>query len=325
MKNSLIFTFVRYSENSMVASVRIARFLSGMLDVPVVDQTNIDKYLDKKLDTLIIMNGAYAFCKCLPELAELITTARRIVWVQNDYTIIPPKMQTDATSPFRAAWPKRLAKGLSPPVFWSTCDEYSKLKGNSYVNWNALTFDERFNAKKISAIRMNADDDLLYYGSFRNGTGKSSRLAAFDRYFANPTVKTVVSSPSDKFKDRYTHKLVTHIGPIENVPGMIWEYGMGLYIEDRKSSENFHSPANRFYEMLSAGLPMVFQPECGTMLRRAGYDPTPYVAENARSMMKLMDRREFIGREQREKWASDPHKFRRTLLAQINDALEKLK
>jgi hypothetical protein len=97
-------------------------------------------------------------------------------------------------------------------------------------------------------------------------------------------------------------------------------HGLGLYIEDRKSSEEFHSPANRFYEMLSAGLPMVFMPESGSMMRKAGFNPEPYSVSNQRDVKRMMAQREDIGKKQREEWVLDPKMFRDVLGRQFTAA-----
>lgn len=305
---NIVFSFVRVSDNSMVASVRIARYVAAYLQSPIVDQTNIGEWTapGTKLDALVIINGAYGFCKCLPELAMLVGKARRIIWVQNDYSIVPPKTDSAGVSPFRAAFRERHQAGLPDMDFWSTCSEWALRKGSSYVNWNMLTFDTSYDPRVVASRRKKATDTLLYYGSYRDGSGKSSRVPLFDRYFKSPVANTVISSPVDRFALRYPE--CEHVGAIrENFYEDLGTHGLGLYIEDRKSSENFHSPANRFYEMLSAGLPMVFQPECGGMLRQAGFDPSPYVVEKARDIQRMMKNREDIGREQREKWISDYH------------------
>jgi len=316
MRNSAIFSFVRVSDNSMVASVRIARFLEQYLDAPLIWTKDIGDH--DKLDTLVIVNGAYGFSPCLSELARAILGARRVVWVQNDYTIIPPKDNGDATSPFRKAFITRRERGDVPVSFWSTCHKWSERPGSYYVNWNMLTFDENYDEKTIRNRRKSAGHSLFYYGSFRDGSGKSSRVPLFDRYFREPKVPTVISSPVDKFANRYPK--CAHLGAItENFYDALGTKGLGLYIEDRKSSEEFHSPANRFYEMLSAGLPMVFSPECGSMLRKAGYDPEPYALHAGGDLKRYMASREDIGQEQRARWANliDP---RAALMAQIDDA-----
>jgi hypothetical protein len=321
VRNAAIFSFVKVSDNSMVASVRIARWLHEFLDAPLIWDEGIGECKD--LGVLVIVNGAYGFSKCLEPLSRAILGAERIVWVQNDYTIIPPKDEGDAQSPFRRAFVTRKERGDRPVSFWSTCHKWSERPGSSYVNWNALTFDPSYDLKVIARRRKSANDQLFYYGSFRDGSGKSSRVPLFDRYFKDPKVPTKVSSPVKKFEERYPG--IVPMGAItENFYEALGTKGLGLYIEDRKSSEEFHSPANRFYEMLSAGLPMVFAPECGTMLRKAGYNPEPYVVRNAREVEGFMRKREEIGAQQRAEWIPDKLHFRDTLINQVCAAREAL-
>jgi hypothetical protein len=313
-----IFSFVRLSENSMVASVRIAYWLQKQLDCPMTWQGDI---ADMKLDTLVIVNGAYGFSKFLEPLGKAIQAAKNVVWVQNDYTIIPPRTDGDAQSPFRRAFVQRKMDGKNDTVFWSTCEKWYSRKGSHYVNWNQLTFDESYDEKVIAKRRKASTDTLFYYGSFRDGSGKSSRVPTFDRYFCAPFAKTVVSSPVDKF-ERYPS--ISTVGAItQDFYACLGSHGLGLYIEDRKSSEEFHSPANRFYEMLSAGLPMVFQPECGSMMRKAGFNPEPYYVGKASDVKKFMERREEIGKEQRAAWINGaPRFFRKNLEKQLTTARE---
>lgn len=322
MRNAKMFSFVKLSENSMVASVRIARWLSEYLAVPVVDDSSITE--GKPLDTLIIVNGAYGFSKHLAPLGQAIENAARVVWVQNDYTIIPPRDDGNAESPFRKAFVNRKSRGLKPTMFWSTCDKWASRPGSTYVNWNMLSFDEKYDPKVIAKRRKLSRENLFYYGSYRDGSGKSSRVPLFERYFREPAIETLISSPSDKFENRFPK--CEHVGTImEDFYGCLGVHGLGLYIEDRKSSEEFHSPANRFYEMLSAGLPMVFQPECGTMLRQAGFNPEPWQVRNSRDIDKMMKMRESIGDVQRNTWIGhDGQKFRKLLIKQIDHALELL-
>ena len=290
-----IFSFVKCPETSMIASVRIARFVSDTLGIDIVTDETI---ADEALDTLIVVNGAYAFCKFLEPLGQAIFSAKRVVWVQNDYTIIPPKPDAKAQSPFRKAFVDRREKGKMDTEYWTTCEDWAKLPGSRYVNWNCLTFrEDTHQAKKRGT-------DLMYYGSFRDGSGKSSRKVYFDRYFASPRVPVTVSSPDKKFAETYKSESVTHVGKIEgSLHEELARHGAGLYIEDRMSHERYHSPANRFYEMLSAGLPMIFQPECGTMLRRAGYNPEPYAASNSMAVERVMSvALKKWGAEQRDAW-----------------------
>ncbi len=298
-----IFSFVRVSDNSMVASVRIARYLSEKMDVPIHSNEEIAR---SNWDLLVIVNGAYGFSRYLAELAVAVKCAKRVVWVQNDYTIVPPKIESNGVSPFRAAFRERHEAGKPHMDFWTTCEDWSRFtRASLYVNWNALTFDEAYDPDVIKRRRRasKSNNNLLYYGSYRGGGGKSSREKYFDRYFTAPSVNTIISSPAKQFRERYRHPLIQHEDAIrEDFYGKLGGCGLGLYVEDRMSHERFHSPANRFYEMLSAGLPMVFQPECGSMMRRAGYDPTSYVVENSLSVARMMESRERIGEMQRVMW-----------------------
>lgn len=317
MIKGAIFSFVKVSENSMVASVRIARYIERELGFPIIAD---DSIRDEPLDLLIIVNGAYGFSKHLAALADAVRTARRIVWVQNDYTIVPPKVESQGVSPFRESFRTRHERGLPHMDFWTTCERWQKFTPQSlYVNWNSLTFDPDYNENIVRARRRRAASDLLYYGSFRGGGGRSSRERYFDRYFTNPEISTVISSPAKQFREKYQSALVFHQDAIrDKFYQTLGKHGMGLYIEDRMSHDEFHSPANRFYEMLSAGLPMVFAPECGTMLRKAGYDPTPYQVERPRDIARLMKNREDIGEEQRKNWAGQ--KFNDLLLNKLMSA-----
>lgn len=288
-----IFSFVRVSDSSMVASVRIARFVSQTLDIPVVDD---DTIADERLDLLIIVNGAFAFCKYLPELGQAILGAKRLVWVQNDYTIIIPKAESGAESPFRKAFRNRREAGKPDADFWTTCEDNTRAtKMSRYVNWNCLTYDDQ-KQSVIERRRANAGDDLFYYGSFRVGRRKN-----FDRYFLAPRVPVTISSPSRKFMDAYP--AARHEDPVrENFYETLGTHGMGLYLEDKASHSNFHSPSNRLYEMFSAGLPILFQPECGSMLRKAGYDPSPWQASSPLEVQRMFERRAEVGAQQRETW-----------------------
>jgi hypothetical protein len=313
-----LFSFVRVSENSMVASVRIARWLQTQIKkAPLIWQDEIGDMRD--LDTLIIVNGAYGFSKVLEPLSHAIYGAKNVVWCQNDYSIIPPRNDGDAESPFRKAFVRRKQDGKNSTIFWSTCEKWYSLPGSHYVNWNQLTFDEAYDEVEIAKRRRKANDDLFYYGSYRDGSGKSSRVPIFDRYFKDPKTHTTISSPVDKFSKAYPK--CDHMDAMkEGFFETLGKQGLGLYIEDRKSSEEFHSPANRFYEMLSAGLPMVFQPECGGMLRKAGFNPEPYYVEKAKDVAKFMARREEIGKIQRKEWVTGPDFFRKKLLDQLSTA-----
>jgi hypothetical protein len=151
-------------------------------------------------------------------------------------------------------------------------------------------------------------EDLLYYGSWRHfGSRTRSRVEHFERYFKSPMVPITISSPmvkgKNKFAERYKHFNVAHVDKFaKNLHQELARHGAGLYLEDVASHSEYHSPPNRFYEMLSAGLPIIFQPECGATLRKAGYDPTLYQARTPLEVKRVFERRSEIGVQQRREW-----------------------
>lgn len=305
--SNAIFSFSKPVPNSTVISNHIALFLSNVLGLPV--------YYDKEVatikpDILFIVNGAFAFCDSLEPLATAIRAADRIVWIQNDYTIKPPKRDGDAQSPFRKAFVERAQAGYPDVDYWTTVRlNASKTPFSEYINWNMLTYQD-------SQLSFNkSGDDLFYYGAFRN-----NRQRYFDRYFARPYSLTSISSTSKKFAARYPHVTVQAGIPREYFYQDLNSHGLGLYIEDPKSHKEYHSPANRFYEMLSASLPMVFQPESQPMLQRAGYDVTPFVVENRKDIARMMRIRKSIWRKQRD-WCGS---YRAGLAQQVAAAYQKL-
>ena len=69
---SAVYSFIALSDNSMVASVKVARFVASTLGLRL---TSDARTLDKDLDVLIIVNGAYAFAKHLQELHDVVLGA----------------------------------------------------------------------------------------------------------------------------------------------------------------------------------------------------------------------------------------------------------
>jgi hypothetical protein len=287
--NSAIYSFVAISDNSMVASVKVAQFLRDELQLPL---THDARALDNDLDVLIIVNGAFAFAKHLQELHDAILGAEKIVWVQQDYSIVPPINNGKAQSPFRRAFVERKEQGKSHLEFWTTCEKESKLTPlSTYINWNCLTMLEK-------PLRRAMDhNDVVYYGSYRVG-----RIKTFDNFFMNPKCKMVISSPSKHFQERYDSEKIQHLGVQPDLLKWLNERGMGLYLEDGKSHREYHSPPNRFYEMLSAGLPMVFEEAAGMTLRKAGYDPSEYAVSSPLEIARKLDHRDRIAKEQRDRW-----------------------
>jgi hypothetical protein len=318
-----IFSFVKVSDESMIASVRIARFVANTLDLDVCWDKSI---ADEPLDILIIVNGAFAFsgADLLEALGQAIVTANRVIWIQNDYTIIPPKDKSGAESPFRKAFRTRYDKKMLAIDYWTTCEAMASpglaMSGHHigddshYINWNCLTFSERPIIKMADRQFPYA---MIYYGSYRK-----DRIKAFDRYFSDPHILTMISSPSRKFEASFDSANVHHLKKFPELAEVLCEFGLGLYIEDRRSHKEFHSPANRFYEMLSAGVPMVFQPEAITMMAQAGYAVRDFTARTPDEVSQSLDKAEEMHEEQHGRWYTQAMAERHALTGRLMSAWE---
>lgn len=292
-----VFNFSKPSLTGTIASNRIAHFLADTIKAPLVWDESID---NGKLDVLFLINGSFQFCKCLDAISSAILKADRIVWVQNDYNILPPKSVSNAESNFRKAFVTRRLKRKPEMLFWTTVmKKAEESQDNEYINWNSLAY-EPLSAEVSEPLRRKASKDLFYYGAYRQ-----NRIPLFDRYFIGGTVPVTISSSAAGFAERYGADRVLASIKRDNFYHELASHGLGLYIEDTKSSKEFHSPANRFYEMLSAGLPMVFQPEAAPMLKQAGIDITGFTVAAPADIPNMMRKRDTIAAAQRQRWDAD--------------------
>ena len=276
---------------STVASARIAKFICEQLKFELIDSEEAAKEV-KEIETLVVVNGPMAFCSFLEELSRLVRIARKVVWAQNDYTLPPPKPESNAESPFRRVFADRKLR----PVFWTNCEENVRAEGDVFINWNQLTYAlEDF-------PEYPKDPTLLYYGAYRKG-----REPYFDKWFKSPPYRAWVSAPAPsatKFKNRYPDVLT--IKPIN------WSLPVratgAIYMADNKSCLLSHPPANRFFEMLSKRIPIWFDLTVAQSLRRSGLAlPSEYVVGNQYELNNALERfnpRE-VAEEQTRLWHRD--------------------
>jgi hypothetical protein len=317
-----LFSLTKHGENTMVASARIASYLSRLLGLPVVDDASIAGEAHSKIRTLVVVNGVYSFVKqsTLAALGEVVERVERIIWVQNDYTITPPTHDGTAETPFRRAFRTRHFAGLAPVDFWTTVEAMSsperavrkrRVAGplSRLVNWNCLTLEPR---EPLPEPRLR--DRAVYYGSYR-----LNRKHKFDAYFGDPRggVRWEISSPSRRFSEEYLG--VAHQPKFANVVSGVAEYGVGLCLQDAASDKEYHSPPNRFYEMLSAGVPIAVDSACEWVLERAGYECDEYLSRSSRDVADVIARRDEVVAEQRRAWMARAAEERESLDAQVRD------
>lgn len=258
MNMNIVIHMTECKPDSTIASAKIARFIRDTLDFKLVDTAEkAGSYVLASIDNLIIVNGPMAFCDFLHELGALVRNAKKVIWVQQDYTIMPPAAISKAASPFRKAFADRNLR----PIFWTTVKKNVVSELDRYINWNQLTWEVQ------PFPTLSVEPTLFYYGAYREKREKD-----FITYFRHDLYKVRISTTPIRAK-----KFNALNGAIDTVPpfthlGYLPSCSAALYIEDAKSHTEFHSPANRFYEMISAGIPLLFDADTVPMLKQAGLE-----------------------------------------------------
>lgn len=321
MTDICVYSVMGTSEHSMVAGVRIARWLAQL--------TGGDLYggkepvpSDRRYRLALVITGPNLLLKDVEGYRRVVRDSERLVLISNDYSMDQPmRLDTNAKGFGRQAYPERRAAG-GPHwrwQVWSTvrsCVEKFGTNGK-LVNWNALTY-EPLQEDVRKELRSVTNQTVFYYGAFRKG-----RVRQFDRYFLHPPVKTAVSAPAaaaKKFMERYPEiAVVPQIKNRTEFLPVLANHAVGLYIEDEKSSEQYHSPANRLYEMLSAGQAILFQPASQRMLAQAKLDVTQWCG-GPDTMPFYLENAESIAAAQREELCRVDH--RAALEAHVRQLLE---
>lgn len=307
--------------NSTIASARVARFMLETLnkgaDHPTDHFTLVDTLqtaemavlLNGSVDTLFIVNGPMAFCDFLPALADLVRRSKKVVFVQQDYTIMPPSATGSAETPFRKVFRDL---GLRP-IFWTTVQKNVQTGWDRYINWNQLTYDPQPLKPLVGPSPAASDPEdeprfhqepvLMYYGAYRE-----KREPMFIKYFHNaPYIVSVSTTALRGKKFKMIDPDIQIVEPFTGL-GNMPKCSASLYIEDPKSSKEFHSPANRFYELLSAGIPIFFEESTLKMLGQASIVPDPdWVVKRPQELYSKLNSLDLdaMRQQQRDKWHAD--------------------
>ena len=291
----------------MQASARVARFLADTLGCMLVDdEDSLWRFLaledgvpgyGPRRHTVIFVNGPIAFCGFRDIMGTaLLPITERVFWVQQDYTItLPPNKAysrpTDAETPFRKEF-----HAVPHVHLWSTCQDVLGRRQNrqvpgcemdEYVNWNALTYAPMPDTwHQVAERDSEIAHQVFYYGALREG-----RKPALKRFFGEmdpARVSISVSNLNKRTEAQWsevigTDRVLTPPVRFDDHPpvtnGNRWgqqaileEIAMhahSLYIADEESNVHFHSLANRFYEVLSTPLTVLWLDAAGTRTYRA--------------------------------------------------------
>jgi len=259
-------------DSPIVAGARIARWLSKHLPVPkkdiiVLDGKSIRSWLPNGDYILYVINVPKTMIKEVEATETFVEKASCVVWIQNDYSIWAPTSSTEGMSIVTRAFTKRIQHN-KPTFVWSTCQNrcIKNEKDYRYINWNALAY------QPIDSFLGSRRKKILYFGSFRDG-----RVKEFDRYLSHDLAKEtfLISAPSAsarKFKERYKFGEEHMTGVLPNIPSDLTKYAATLYLEDDQSHRQYHSPANRLYEGISAGMAVLVDYKAVGTLQKAGFE-----------------------------------------------------
>ena len=224
------------TDGTTLASARIARFLSSLLHCSLVDGRRLAPVPALRDATLFIVNGPFAFCTFRDWLLDLVKIAARVIWVQNDYNIDIPTAVPNNARDFR---------------LWTTCIFAKPKFACQYVPWNRLTY-------KPQPTKQWRIPGVVYYGAYRE-----TRARAFIKYLGKEAPYPVHLSTTTRGRPAFQHvcsNATTFYQPFSNVIAALQEFQMSLYIESDTSKNKVpcESPANRFYEAVSAGVAIAF-------------------------------------------------------------------
>jgi hypothetical protein len=303
-----VFNLTALNEGAINCNSLLALFLSETLKIPVwgdsknkaTGRRGGEELLAYQPDTLFVINGLMHHCHAQQELAAVIRKAKQVIWVVNDYHLEKPSHNTKSSaSPVLVAIREALDRGLNLD-FWTTVPHYTeRSEFSKLIHWDYLFYN------RITPQRPKVRN-LLYYGAMRTG-----RVKTFDRFFSaeSPDVTVMTNTTqNERWLERYPHLQLAPPVPHHQLADAIGAYSLGLYLQDEVRF--FVNPAARFYEMLGAGLPMVFQEEAVPRFEAVGIDIRPYVLEDVDQIEYFLKRRSKIFQAQ-QAWHQSYHQLLR--------------
>lgn len=285
MNNAAVLHVNTCNSHSDAPTMRIARYVAQSLDIPLIhDVPSAHVRRAVPYDVLFVSFGVLKFSKHRDDALRIYGNARQPVQLMNDY-------MTQPDSRF---------KKLNPAYHvWGTVPDIVAQRGGAYVNWNMLTWDS---ARK--PVPWPRSPSLFYYGAFRNG-----RETALRTYYSDDAARgwyPVVFSANPRNKTKFAAlNPSAAIFPKMDYDDIARQY-MTVYMEDEDSHALYCSLANRFYECLHLGVPMVFDYSTVNTLTRAGIHNDVkrlgWYVHNRDDVARLMPHARTIALLQRRLW-----------------------
>ena len=243
----LVINFSRCSPTSTIASNRIAIMLTELTGGFLVDsEDSANEAMSRNWRHIFVVNGLWGFCSYRQQVLSLIDKVMgHFYWCSNDYAIKMP-------GPLKKKRHVRVAN----------FDNFDAHPAHVYMNWNQITFNASSKLEPNDCPR----PGLSYYGAFRQ-----DRLPSFYRYFVKAPydVNIWTSTKGRKHWQALDESIAVH-GPLGDPMRDPNNFEASIYIGDEHSRLIYHSPANRFYELLSAGCFILFCRSTLATFMRAG-------------------------------------------------------
>jgi len=217
------------------------------LDINNSSYRQVDVLLAKQIkfksDDIIINIGNHQYLggELLISLAESVSKVSRTVFFMDDYTAPPPTQMRKALTKSSNLLLVNI-KDLNVLTQRKSLDMFEKI----YVNLNKASF------KLLPLKEPKYPKSFIYWGVYRAG-----RNELFFHYFKPKIYKTFVSS-SERSHKKFADAWLDYrpLDKFKTMPNDLQNYGFTVYIEDKSSP--LHSISNRFFEAVSAGLPIFF-------------------------------------------------------------------
>jgi hypothetical protein len=314
--SAVVINLTPINETSTLINPSIAMFIAETLKLPAIYKEE-DIRAAIGAEVVIVVNGLGQFCKARGAIGDAIAKCKKFVWVMNDYRVQFPRPHSDGSSEILDGVRRGMKAGMEFS-YWATVPKVLTTPSSRYVNWNAIAH----RPERALATPPKSERKLIYYGALR-----PKREETFRRFLmtnvGEPQLPMVVAAPERQHQNWIDHGLAGQIELVTALPRPIepelQRYAMGLYLQD--DVPYYESPASRFYELLGAGVPIVFQPEAVNKLRGLLpkdpavvlndlpiIDVSPYICHGPEDYDKLLRKRTTILHEQQREWGRVNHR-----------------
>ena len=264
--------------DSIATTAQIAQYVSDNLKIPFIhNEATARKYQDD-YDILFVAYGILLFCDYRDIILDIHKRAKRIIKLENDYMMEPDY---------------RLKRDME---IWGTIPHRIKRFGGRYINWCKLTWRNGVPLKRPSKT------GLFYFGKYRE-----QRHNSFEKYFnCIPYQLHISTYPKNREKFLQFNNGIHFYAPFKKHI-QLRAFSWTIYIEDDYSYKNYTSIANRFYECLFTGVPILFDKECVKSFSKAEINIEEFLVNDKMDVQHFMNHydRQMAVKRQRELWYRD--------------------